>query len=225
MRERIFNADNKFFGFMGKVSDLIILNILFVVCSLPVVTIGASLTAMNYVTLKMIKNEESYISRSFFKSFKQNFKQATPIWLVLLAVAVLLFFDFNIIAQAGNQGFFQYISIGLYFILLLWGMIFVYVFPLLARFENTVKNTCKNALKMAVCHFPWTVLLLAITCVPMFFTLNYGAVLMIGLFVWPAIGFALTSFFNAKILTRIFARYIPEEEEEREWTMETPEEP
>lgn len=66
MRERIFNADNKFFGFMGKAADLIILNILFVVCSLPIVTIGASVTAMYYVTLKMIKNEESYISRSFF---------------------------------------------------------------------------------------------------------------------------------------------------------------
>lgn len=204
---------------MGKVSDLIILNILFVVCSLPVFTIGASATAMYYVTLKMVKNEESYISRNFFRSLKQNFKQATIIWLALLAGAVLLFFDFNIVSQAGSVGMFKFIAIGLYFILLLWGMIFVYVFPLLAKFDNTVKNTLKNALKMAVCHFPWTILLLAITCVPMFFTLNYGAVLMIGLFFWPAIGFALTSFLNSKIFTKIFARYIPEEEEEKEWTL------
>lgn len=219
MRERIFNADNKFFGFMGKVSDLIILNILFVVCSLPIVTIGASATAMYYVTLKMIKNEESYISRSFFRSFKQNFKQATAIWLILLAAAVLLILDFNIISQAEAVEMFKFISIGLYFILLLWGMVFVYAFPLLARFDNTVKNTLKNALKMAICHFPWTILLLAITCIPMFFTLNYGAVLMIGLFFWPAIGFALTSFLNAKILTKIFSRYIPQEEEEKEWSL------
>lgn len=203
---------------MGKAADLIILNILFVICSLPVFTIGATTTAMYYVVLKMVKNEESYISRNFFRSLKQNFKQATIIWLALLAGAVLLFFDFNIVSQAGTVGMFKFIAIGLYFILLLWGMIFVYVFPLLAKFDNTVKNTLKNALKMAICHFPWTILLLAITCVPMFFTLNYGAVLMIGLFFWPAIGFALTSFLNAKIFTRIFARYIPEEEE-KEWTL------
>lgn len=220
MRERIFNADNRFFGFMGKVADLIILNIIFVVCSLPVITIGASTTALYYVTLKMVKNEESYISRNFFKSFKQNFKQATPIWLLLLAAAMLLFFDFNIVSQTGDVGMFKFIRIGLYFILLLWSMVFVYVFPLLARFENTVKNTLKNALKMAICHFPWTILLLAVTSIPMFLTLNYGAVLMAGLFLWPAIGFALTSFLNAKIFTRIFSRYIPEEEEE-EWTLET----
>lgn len=204
---------------MGKAADLIILNILFVICSLPVFTIGATTTAMYYVVLKMVKNEESYISRNFFRSLKQNFKQATIIWLALLAGAVLLFFDFNIVSQAGSVGMFKFIAIGLYFILLLWGMIFVYVFPLLAKFDNTVKNTLKNALKMAVCHFPWTILLLAITCVPMFFTLNYGAVLMIGLFFWPAIGFALTSFLNSKIFTKIFARYIPEEEEEKEWTL------
>lgn len=204
---------------MGKAADLIILNILFVVCSLPVVTIGASATAMYYVTLKMVKNEESYISRSFFKSFKQNFKQATLIWLVLLAAAVLLWFDFDIMEQAGTDGIFKFVEIGLYFILLLWGMIFTYVFPLLARFDNTVKNTFKNALKMAICHFPWTILLLALTFVPMFFTLNYGAVLMAGLFVWPTIGFTLTAFLNSKIFTRIFSRYIPEEKEEDEWTL------
>lgn len=219
MRERIFNADNKFFHFMGKVSDLIILNVIFVVCSLPVFTIGASATAMYYVALKMIKNEESYISRSFFHSFKQNFKQATLIWLVLLAAAALLWLDFSIVSQAEAVGLLQFISIGLYFVLLLWGMIFVYVFPLLAKFDNTVKNTFKNALKMAICHFPWTVLLLLITCVPMFFTLNYGFVLMIGMFVWPVIGFALTAFINSLILTRIFSRYIPKEEEEEEWSL------
>ncbi len=77
MMDRIFNMDNKFFTFMGKAADLILLNIIFLICCLPVVTIGASVTAMYYVTLKMVRNEESYISRSFFQSFRQNFRQAT----------------------------------------------------------------------------------------------------------------------------------------------------
>ena len=85
--DRLFNMDNKFFTVMGRVADLIMLNVVFLICCLPIVTIGASLTALHYVTLKMTRNEESYIIRSFFKSFKQNFKQATVINLIMLAVA------------------------------------------------------------------------------------------------------------------------------------------
>lgn len=87
--DRLFNMDNKFFTVMGRVADLIMLNVVFLICCLPIVTIGASLTALHYVTLKMARNEESYIIRSFFKSFKQNFKQATVINLIMLAVAAI----------------------------------------------------------------------------------------------------------------------------------------
>ena len=66
--DRLFNMDNKFFTVMGRVADLIMLNVVFLICCLPIVTIGASLTALHYVTLKMARNEESYIIRSFFKS-------------------------------------------------------------------------------------------------------------------------------------------------------------
>ena len=64
--DKLFNMDNKFFSFMGRAADLFMLNVVFVICCLPVVTIGASLTALHYVTLKMARNEESYIIRSFF---------------------------------------------------------------------------------------------------------------------------------------------------------------
>ena len=81
---RIFNMDNKFFVFMGRVADLIILNLVCLVCCIPIITIGASLTALYYVTLKMVRNEESYIIKSFFKSFRENFKQSTIINVIML---------------------------------------------------------------------------------------------------------------------------------------------
>ena len=71
---RFFNMDNKFFTVMGRIADLCILNIICLVCCIPIVTAGASITAMYYVTLKMVRNEEAYIVRSFFKSFKDVFK-------------------------------------------------------------------------------------------------------------------------------------------------------
>lgn len=94
--DRFFNMDNKFFTFMSRVADLIILNLLCIVCCIPVVTIGPSIAAMFYVTLKMVRNEESYIVRGFFKSFKQNLKQGIVINLIMLVAALLLYFDISI---------------------------------------------------------------------------------------------------------------------------------
>lgn len=76
---------------MSRVADLIILNLLCIVCCIPVVTIGPSIAAMFYVTLKMVRNEESYIVRGFFKSFKQNLKQGIVINLIMLVAALLLY--------------------------------------------------------------------------------------------------------------------------------------
>ena len=102
---RIFDMNNKFFRFMSKVADLCILNIICVVCCIPVITAGASITAMYYVTLKMVRNEEAYIVRSFFKSFKQNFKQATIINLIMLLIGLVLYVDLNVSkAMQGGAG-------------------------------------------------------------------------------------------------------------------------
>ena len=72
-----FSLDSKFSQIMGRVFDLMMLNIIFLIMCIPIVTIGANFTAMYYVTLKMIKNEETYIFRTYWKSFRENFKQAT----------------------------------------------------------------------------------------------------------------------------------------------------
>ena len=100
---RFFNMDNKFFVFMGKVADLCLLNLVLILCCIPVVTAGASLTALYYVTMKMVRNEEAYIFRSFFKSFKQNFRQATVINLIMLVAALVLYLDTKIVGGMGNS--------------------------------------------------------------------------------------------------------------------------
>ena len=158
---RIFDMDNKFFRFMSKVADLCILNIICVVCCIPVITAGASITAMYYVTLKMVRNEEAYILRSFFKSFKQNFKQATIINLIMLLIGVVLYVDLNVskAMQGGAGQIFQIIFMAF---VLIYFILFLYVYPVLARFYNTIKNTIKNALFMAIRHFPYTLSLIHI---------------------------------------------------------------
>lgn len=142
--DRFFNMDNKFFTFMSRVADLIILNLLCIVCCIPVVTIGPSIAAMFYVTLKMVRNEESYIVRGFFKSFKQNLKQGIVINLIMLAAALLLYFDISICRSTpGTIG--KVLMVLFMMILVVYLMIFLYIYPVLAKFYNTIKNTFTNA--------------------------------------------------------------------------------
>ena len=133
--DRFFNMDNKFFTFMSRVADLIILNLLCIVCCIPVVTIGPSIAAMFYVTLKMVRNEESYIVRGFFKSFKQNLKQGIVINLIMLAAALLLYFDISICRSTpGTIG--KVLMVLFMMILVVYLMIFLYIYPVLAKFYN-----------------------------------------------------------------------------------------
>ena len=101
-----FNMDSPIMRFLSRVCDLIILNLLTIVCCIPVFTAGASITALFSVTLKMVKGEESYIVRGFFKGFKENFKQSTIIWLIIAVLGFFLFMDYRAaVFLPGNMRF------------------------------------------------------------------------------------------------------------------------
>lgn len=210
----IFNMDNGFWRAMGKVADIMILNILFVICCIPIVTIGASYTALYTVMLKLVKNEESYIAKGFFKAFKENFKQATIIWLIMLAAGILLGVDLYLsnFIDATFMKVLHYIFIAFLFI---YAAMLCYVFPILSKFDNSVKNTIKNSLLMSIAHFPWTLLLLIISAVPIIVSvinlnLLFAVVFPFMLFA----GFGVLAFVKGYIFNRIFKRYIPDENEE-----------
>ena len=197
---------------MSKVADLCILNIICVVCCIPVITAGASITAMYYVTLKMVRNEEAYILRSFFKSFKQNFKQATIINLIMLLIGVVVYVDLNVskAMQGGAGQIFQIIFMAF---VLIYFILFLYVYPVLARFYNTIKNTIKNALFMAIRHFPYTVVMVIIAVCPLLLLLVKSYQIQSTLFVlFLLMGFALIAYCNSYFLAKIFDNYMPKEE-------------
>lgn len=213
---RLFNMDNKFFTFMGKVADLIIVNLLCVLCCLPIVTMGASLTALHYVTMKMVRNEESYIVKSFFKSFKENFKQATIINLIMLVVGIMLFLDINIVKRMSGK---LYSALFVVFIafLLLYMLVFLYIYPVLAKFYNTIKHTFINAFLMSIRHLPYTFVMLVITLLPIgvFFIPSFqiqSTCIMLLLLMGPAV----IAYFNGHFLVKIFDNYIPKEEKAQE---------
>lgn len=218
---KLFNLDSPVFSFLNKAADLIWLNILTFICCIPVFTIGASMTALNYVVLKMVRNEEGYITRSFFKSFKQNFKQATIIWLILLVVIMILAGDFYILRFALFE-FPTWIKVALLAVVVLFLISVMHLFPALAKFDNTIKNTFKNSFLMGILSLPKTILM--IFC--------WAAPTVIGLMVYQimplvfAFGISLPAYMCALLYNKTFKRFEPEEvqADDTEWSVLSEEE-
>lgn len=99
----MFGIDSKFYEVVSRIADLVVLNLLFVLCSLPIITIGASTTALYGVTKKMAENREGYIFRNYFRLFKENFKQSTIMWIILLLFALIPTIDLYIIIVLKNN--------------------------------------------------------------------------------------------------------------------------
>lgn len=209
-----FSLDSKFSQIMSRVFDLMVLNIIFLIMCVPIVTIGANFTAMYYVTLKMIKNEETYIFRTYWKSFRENFKQATAIWLIMLAALIVLILDLMLVINM--SGAVTYLRFVFLVLICFEAMVLSYVFPVLSRFDNTVKNTIKNSMLMAIRHLPWTIMILLVNISPMLIYLfsttkivNYLILLMF-LLGFSSVALGCSWFF----VNKIFPFYMPEEEEE-----------
>lgn len=150
---------------LNKVADLMILNLLTVLCCIPIITTGASLTAMHYVALKMARNEECYIARDFFKSFKLNLKQGTAIWLIELFIILVLAGDFLIMSRT-EMSFGSVMKVILSVIAFLALFTFMFVYPVLAKFENTILRTLKNAFFIGVLQFPKTIAMMVLAVLP-----------------------------------------------------------
>lgn len=137
----------KFKG-MEKVWDLMVLNVLFLLCSLPVVTIGPAATAMHYA-LRRWREQQGEIVKDFFRSFRQNFRQGLILWLVFLALGALIGWNFWLISNWTGMLYSVLMVVLLLaaYLLLVWVSM---VFPLLARFENTTPRMAKNALLLAL---------------------------------------------------------------------------
>ena len=206
---KLFRMDSPLMRFLTKIADLMVLNILFCVTSIPLITIGASWTALYSVTLKMVRDEEGSVSRSYFRSFRQNFRQATLLWLGVLVVLALLALDIRVLNGMAEGTAPGLLRVGVEILALLGIMVLQYLFPSLARFEASLADTLKNACMMALAHLPKTALMTAAAVGAVWITLINNTTIAVGLMVWPLIGFALMAFGNSGILRKIFDNYVP----------------
>lgn len=162
MLGQIFNYENRFWRFMGFLGDLLLLDILMLLCALPVVTAGVGICAAYYVCFKLIEHENTGTLRGFFHSFRQNLRQGVCLTLILLLVGIALSYDFQFAQQLLGRlsGMTAYLLAGLCgLIAVLYLMILLYVFPLQARFYNPLTLTLRNAFLLAIRNLPRTALM------------------------------------------------------------------
>lgn len=215
---RFFNLDSPVMVGLTKMADMIILNLITFFCCLPIITAGAAITAMHYVSLKIVRDEECYILKSFFKSFRENFKQSTVIWLLMLLIGVIFVADFLIVRDSAGTTLPSWIGLALLGVMLVTALAFTMVFPLQAKFENTIRTTIKNSVLMGIMILPKTILMLASWALPLICIFYFPQIMPVT-FCFGMSGPALIS---ALLYNKTFKKFEPEQEtaaSDEEWTV------
>ena len=165
---RFFSYESKFSQLLLKLCYACYLNLLWFVCSLPIVTIGVSTTALYYASLKIVRDEETHVGALFFRSFRQNFKQATVLWLILLGAGLVLAGDGYILyhlrqtAEGSMAVLWTLILAVVIAVSIVYVIVLLYVFPLLASVSNTNRAMLKNAFLIGTHYLFATILVFAV---------------------------------------------------------------
>ncbi|MDD5867272.1 YesL family protein [Lachnospiraceae bacterium YH-ros2228] len=214
----IFSPDNPVVRFFVKLGYIWYLDILWLVTSLPIFTIGASTTALLYSSMKLQK-EEGYPTKNFFHSFKENFKQATGIWMIYLGVGALLALDLIYWNKRGagfsNLNMPWALSIAA---CILYGISLSYVFAIQSKFVNTVRNTILYSILLPYRNLKQTILIAIVLIAVIYF--NVTTVFAVN-FMTLNFGVGLIAYLFGIFFSDVFEKYIPKEKEDGEIEEET----
>ena len=215
MWEEIFSVDNFFFRAMSRLGDLLILNFIFLISCIPIITIGPALTALYYTAISTLDREDGYIVQLYVKSFKQNFKQSIFLWLILLFTGIILSCDVYVwvaLSKSTGEPIWKPFTVISVIILCLYMFIFTFVWPLQAKFNNTILQTLKNAFFMAITHIPTTLYSICILALWIFCIYRYHVAQVL----FCLLGVSSTAYLQAFIFKKIFSPYLEKPIEEKE---------
>ena len=193
-----FDINNPVMRTLSTLADIVVLNLLTLLCSLPVFTAGAALTALNDACIRLVRMEDGELARDYFRAFRANFKNGTLLWLLFLAAGGLTYFDYLAALTYMPQ-----LRAGIFAVALLLLTVSFYAFALLARYENTLRATLKNAVQLAVGFFPRTLVMLVFTVVFWLACLHWFG---FGSLILLLVGLSLPVYVCAVLLDGVFAK-------------------
>lgn len=205
-----FNLDGPFMTAMRDLMNLVILNLLTLLCCIPIVTSGAAIAAMHYVIMQIVDGTEGHIAKTYFKEFKGNLRNATPIALIYLVAAVALYFEYQAFHKGAGQN--RIILIPIYAIAFVMLALYVWVFPLTAKFVYSLGGAFHNALYLAITKFPRTLVMMAFTAfIPyLFYQLPR---------LWPLmilLGISLPAYLCALLYFPVFRKMIKAQQDKKD---------
>ncbi len=203
----LLNENNPVHQFFNLLGDIIIANLLFLLCSLPLITIGPSLTALYHCMLRTVKGSNPGTVRTFFRALKENFVQSLLAWIGFLGAAAVLFLNLRFLETVNTAAgqLFLYLSLAVAGLLFL---LFLYTFPVIAAFSDTLTHLLRNAAAFLFLHFPSTLIIATVSFLPLYMTYLDLKLLPLYAFCWFFFGFGLTAFLNSLLFYRMFKPFL-----------------
>lgn len=193
---KVFSYDSPVWRFIGRLIDFLYLTLLWIVTSIPLITIGASTTTVYYIALKMADNDEGYLTQMYFKNFVRFFRESTVVWLMVLAVGVVLAGDFCICFRLKSPVSAMLMA-AFAVIAAVYLMTILYLFPVMARIHQSPFGYVKVSFYLSVKYFGWTVLCLVISvCVAALGVFGFWPLLLLGI--------GLTAYLQSLVFRQIF---------------------
>ncbi len=202
--KNLFNLENPFIQFLARVGDMMLANFLFLLCSIPVVTAGAAVTAMHKITQDIATEKEDGLLRTFFRAFRENFKNATIAWGAMLLFFVGMGCNLLLVITylTGIPALIAKVFLAALTVTVL--AVGAYLFPLMVRYENTLKEHALNALILSVVKLPRTVALVLLNILPILIAYFSMQTFVSTLVFWLCIGFAFCSYISSTLLLPVF---------------------
>lgn len=202
---RLFKLDSPVMRFMSNVADLVALNLIWLVCCLPIVTIGPACTAMCYVARGIANGDAPPILQTFFRAFRKDFRQSLALFLILL-IPMCMVAAYLLMAASGGLDHIPALKYLCFLSIVIISIVCSYVFPLLAHFDNTVGNTLKNAFLLPLANPFLALVVTVLNLLPVLVLLINSELFARCIIFWLLVGCALTTVINAKMLGPFFAR-------------------
>lgn len=204
---KLFSLDSPVMKALSFIGDLIILNVLFLVCCIPLVTIGASATALYTISMRMAAKDDRGILKPFFRAFKENLKKATVIWLTFLLIGAVLALGITMIYL--NQSAFSNLIKVLYGVVILVYLVGLsWVFPLQAKFENSVKNTIKNAFIIGISRIGNSIVIAILLLIPVLMAVFFTKIFILTGFVWILCGFSVIAVLQSLVIHSVLRKFL-----------------
>ncbi|MFC7624803.1 DUF624 domain-containing protein [Microlunatus sp. GCM10028923] len=203
----IFSANSPAMRFLSKLADLMVLNLLFVATSLPLVTLGASLTALNATAISLVTDRYDSVPRTYFDAFRSNLRQGTLLGLAALGLVAVVAAWYVVVDRAELDSVVRLVLFAA--VLLLAYRVagtLIFVFPYQATFSDSVGRVLNNARRMSARHPLAALAVLVVTVLPVVVGVYYPQVFGWGI-VWLAFGFSGIAFVNAVVLVTVFKKY------------------